>query len=252
MNGVIYNVQISFPTVEGMVQSLLSLYGELLGMEPRNIGYWKLVHAGGELPEIGFENYFDDPPPRWPDPEHPQQMHLDVEVGDLDASEQTVLRLGATRLRDNGTFRIFADQAGHPFCLYENPARATLPGRLVRIVFDCYSPRALAGFYEELFDMRTRVVDEPEYVVIARAEDDATGPMLAFQHARFPAARWPDPRYPEQLHLDITLDDEAATTKIEALGGIRLRLESRPDSIFYADPAAHPFCVGIGPPPARG
>ena len=62
----------------------------------------------------------DHVPPQWPDPDRPQQLHLDVEVADLDAAEQQVLALGATRLvdpPDAEDFRVFADPAGHPFCL---------------------------------------------------------------------------------------------------------------------------------------
>ena len=53
------------------------------------------------------------------DTEHPQQEHLDIRVDDVDAAEQAVLRLGATLLEgEKGTgFRVFTDQAGHPFCL---------------------------------------------------------------------------------------------------------------------------------------
>jgi hypothetical protein len=56
--------------------------------------------------------------PRWPDPARPQQAHLDITVDDLDAGEQRALGLGATRLDGGGEmFRVFADPAGHPFCL---------------------------------------------------------------------------------------------------------------------------------------
>jgi hypothetical protein len=46
-------------------------------------------------------------------------MHLDVVVDDLDAAEQAVLGLGATKhSHQPGTsFRVFLDPAGHPFCL---------------------------------------------------------------------------------------------------------------------------------------
>ncbi len=50
----------------------------------------------------------------------PQQLHLDVEVDDADEAELAVLALGATRLPDPSDaedFRVFADPAGHPFCL---------------------------------------------------------------------------------------------------------------------------------------
>ena len=56
--------------------------------------------------------------PRWPDPEHPQQAHLDVLVDDLDAAVARALELGATKLPGGGDgWRTLADPAGHPFDL---------------------------------------------------------------------------------------------------------------------------------------
>ena len=62
----------------------------------------------------------DHVPPAWPDPSRPQQVHLDVEVDDVDRAEAEVLALGARRLPDPPDaegFRVYADPAGHPFCL---------------------------------------------------------------------------------------------------------------------------------------
>jgi hypothetical protein len=60
-------------------------------------------------------------PPRWPDPAFPQQLHLDIEVDDIAEAEPPVLALGATLLvgggGTNSGFRVYADPAGHPFCL---------------------------------------------------------------------------------------------------------------------------------------
>ena len=64
-----------------------------------------------------FEGVADHRPPRWPDGEHPQQAHLDIDVADLDTAEAAVLALGAVRLHDAGGWRVHADPAGHPFCL---------------------------------------------------------------------------------------------------------------------------------------
>jgi len=72
---------------------------------------------GGDRPVL-FQSVEDYNPPRWPDPAYPQQVHLDVEVPDLEAGEAAVLALGAARLPGEGKgFRVFADPAGHPFCL---------------------------------------------------------------------------------------------------------------------------------------
>jgi hypothetical protein len=66
--------------------------------------------------------------------------------------------------------------------------------------------------------------------------------MLAFQHAQCKAPRWPDPTYPQQIHLDLHFDDgEAAQELASRLGAIHLpKGGSCP---VYADPAAHPFCL---------
>ena len=60
----------------------------------------------------------DHEPPRWPDPGFPQQVHLDITVRDIAEAEAQVLALGATRLPGTEPgFRVYADPAGHPFCL---------------------------------------------------------------------------------------------------------------------------------------
>ena len=58
--------------------------------------------------------------PRWPDAAYPQQAHLDFVVDDLDTGQARALELGASRLNAGGErFRVFADPAGHPFCLIQ-------------------------------------------------------------------------------------------------------------------------------------
>ena len=67
---------------------------------------------------IGFQKVDDYRPPQWPDPEFPQQSHLDLEVDDLAEAHEQVLALGATLLHDGGPrYQVFADPVGHPFCL---------------------------------------------------------------------------------------------------------------------------------------
>ncbi|MFD9592363.1 VOC family protein [Kitasatospora sp. NPDC059973] len=102
---------------------LARFYAALLGGEvdrpdPRWSldGAWSTLHVGGG-PVLCFQGVADHRPPRWPDPAHPQQAHLDIDVPDLDRAEREVLALGATRLGDSGGWRIYADPAGHPFCL---------------------------------------------------------------------------------------------------------------------------------------
>jgi predicted enzyme related to lactoylglutathione lyase len=61
-------------------------------------------------------------PPDWPDGA-PQQIHLDFCLEDLESAHQKVLELGGRVLKAEDDpvtpkgFRVYADPAGHPFCL---------------------------------------------------------------------------------------------------------------------------------------
>jgi catechol-2,3-dioxygenase len=97
--------------------ALARFYAALLGLEVTYEGPEGALVAG-EGTSVMFQQVGEYTPPRWPDPAHPQQAHVDVIVDDLDAGEARALELGATRLAGGGaTFRVFADPAGHPFCL---------------------------------------------------------------------------------------------------------------------------------------
>ena len=79
--------------------ALAGFYGAVLGLE---IGYqdddWVVLGHRDHHPHLAFQLAPDHVPPQWPDPDHPQQMHLDIHVDDVDAAEAQVLALGATRL----------------------------------------------------------------------------------------------------------------------------------------------------------
>ena len=67
---------------------------------------------------LAFQLAPDHQPPRWPDPAFPQQFHLDLMVDDIDEAEPRALAIGATKLpSEEDGFRVYADPAGHPFCL---------------------------------------------------------------------------------------------------------------------------------------
>ena len=105
---------------------LARFYGALLGGEVNRPdrrwalgGGWSTLHApNGTV--LCFQKVADHRPPGWPDPARPQQLHLDVGVHDLEEAHEKVLAAGATVL-DEGDgkrgWRIYADPAGHPFCL---------------------------------------------------------------------------------------------------------------------------------------
>lgn len=83
---------------------------------------WHMVFVDG-APAIGVQLAPNHVPPDWPDGTPPQQIHLDLWVDDVKAAHDQVMSLGATVLKpaedtdsaDN--FQVYADPAGHPFCL---------------------------------------------------------------------------------------------------------------------------------------
>ena len=87
----------------------------------REDDWWALAH-GADGPRLAFQVVDGYRAPPWPGTTGEQQVHLDVEVDDLDAATTTVLGLGASTLSDvidsdGDVWRVFADPAGHPFCL---------------------------------------------------------------------------------------------------------------------------------------
>jgi catechol 2,3-dioxygenase-like lactoylglutathione lyase family enzyme len=119
-------------------------------------------------------------------------------------------------------------------------------GRLHHVILDCPEPRALAAFYSALLG-HPITYDDGDFAVVA--PDDRTS-GLAFQ--RSPDQRpptWPDPAVPQQIHVDVMVDDLAAAREaVLALGATELPTG---DHVF-ADPAGHPFCLiprpGWAPP----
>jgi len=87
-----------------------------------------------------------------------------------------------------------------------------------RLVFDCFSPRSLASFYEGPLGMDRRLEETAERVVLSLG--DRRFPDFGFQHARFVAGRWPEPAYPAQLHVDLRFEDgtAAAVRRADAFG----------------------------------
>ncbi|MBT8224843.1 MAG: VOC family protein [Dactylosporangium sp.] len=97
---------------------LAAFYSTLLGL-PRTVDEPGWVVIGGpDLGRIAFQHVDGYQPPDWPGQCQPQQLHLDVLVEDIAEAEREVRAIGATRLPGgDGTFRVYADPAGHPFCL---------------------------------------------------------------------------------------------------------------------------------------
>ena len=82
---------------------------------------WHMVLVDG-APRVGVQLAPNHVPPVWPDGT-PQQIHLDLWVEDPAAAHDHVTSLGARVLKEPDerpapdAFRVYADPAGHPFCL---------------------------------------------------------------------------------------------------------------------------------------
>lgn len=110
-------------------------------------------------------------------------------------------------------------------------------GRLHHLVIDCPDPQAQAAFYSALLAWPV-TYDSADFVVVS--EDD-TSSGLGFQRAPDQrGASWPSPAVPQQMHLDVMVDDlEESARFVLGLGASALD-EAKG---VYADPAGHPFCL---------
>ncbi|HEV2755900.1 MAG TPA: VOC family protein [Actinomycetota bacterium] len=122
-------------------------------------------------------------------------------------------------------------------------------GRFHCLVVDCPDPRALATFYERMLGLE-RVEDTDEWVTIG---GPGAAVCVAFQRVEsFVPPRWPDPAAPQQMHMDVLVDNlDEAEAGVLALGGSLLEGSDKPIGYrVYADPAGHPFCLvtpeGVG------
>jgi hypothetical protein len=87
---------------------------------------WLVLRDPDGSTSVAFQQVADLPRATWPTGEHPQQLHLDLTVSSvaaLDAEHDRILGLGARMLSDRSTdpdepLRVYADPAGHPFCLF--------------------------------------------------------------------------------------------------------------------------------------
>jgi catechol 2,3-dioxygenase-like lactoylglutathione lyase family enzyme len=78
---------------------------------------WHTLVVDG-VPTVAFQLAPDHVRPDWPDGA-PQQIHMDLYVPDVEPAHAEVMAAGAEHLRseDDRHFRVYADPAGHPFCL---------------------------------------------------------------------------------------------------------------------------------------
>lgn len=232
--------RIAQPVIDAAeTRPLTAFYGALLGMREVHSESDGSVLIGHEQPPgIAFSRLDDYRPPRWPDPTCPPHMHFDIAVHDFTAAERLVLEHGGTPLPDlGGDHPVFADPSGHPFCLYASASAAEHRGRIEVVQIDCPDAAALARFYMGLLDVPGEQTSRDAWLI---GRDDRL-PRLGFRQVeRYQPPRWKDRAFPQQIHLDIYVDDP---TVAEQLGATPLPEGGGWD--VYADPAGHPFCLGV-------
>lgn len=120
-------------------RGLAEFYRQLLGLayrpgdEPPPAGEddplgrdWLVLTDAAGGPQLAFQQVAQLPAATWPEGPRPQQLHLDLTVrarAELDAQHERALALGARLLLDRSgdpeePLRVYADPAGHPFCIF--------------------------------------------------------------------------------------------------------------------------------------
>ena len=129
-----------FPLLQQVVldttdaRALAEFYRQLLGLRYRpgdeepdpNGDDWLVLEDAAGAVRVAFQQVAELPEPTWPEGPRPQMLHLDLvvpTVADLDAQHARALALGARLLRDRSgdpeePLRVYADLAGHPFCIF--------------------------------------------------------------------------------------------------------------------------------------
>lgn len=94
--------------------------------DPNGDDWLVLRNPSGAEHQLTFQQVGELPDATWPDGSQPQMVHLDLTVPDvpaLNAEHERALALGARLLRDRSDdveepLRVYADPAGHPFCIF--------------------------------------------------------------------------------------------------------------------------------------
>lgn len=116
--------------------------------------------------------------------------------------------------------------------------------RFPTFVIDCPDPAALAGFYGTLLGWEVQdQADGDDHWLDLRPADGSN--CISFQRAQdYRAPDWPGQDSPQQMHLDVMVEDLDAGEKA-VLGLGATKTEHHPGESFrvFLDPAGHPFCL---------
>lgn len=113
--------------------------------------------------------------------------------------------------------------------------------RLPLIVIDCPDPGALARFYGAMLDWKIDVSANRASVCAEY------GQCISFhQVAGYTPPMWPTQERPQQMHLDVIVDDlDAAETAVIDLGATKHPDQPGTSFRVFLDPAGHPFCLCV-------
>jgi len=117
-------------------------------------------------------------------------------------------------------------------------AIARFPG----FVIDCPDAGALATFYGKLLDWQTNI--DGDWAEI-RPEDG--GDCISFQQiAGYQAPDWPGQTVPQQMHLDVIVEDlDDGEVAVLELGATKAAEQPGTTFRVFLDPAGHPFCLCV-------
>ena len=113
--------------------------------------------------------------------------------------------------------------------------------RFPSIVLDCPDAHALAAFYGAMLDWKTET--RPDWAEV-RAE---YGQCITFQQVEaYTPPEWPGQQVPQQMHLDVIVDDlDAAETAVLELGATKHEYQPGTSFRVFLDPAGHPCCLCV-------
>ena len=117
-------------------------------------------------------------------------------------------------------------------------AIARFPG----FVIDCPDPSRLASFYGALLDWNVKVDDD-----WAEIRPGDGGDCISFQQVEgFTPPQWPGQERPQQVHLDVIVDDlDEAEAAVLDLGATKHAHQPGTTFRVFLDPAGHPFCLCV-------
>lgn len=114
-------------------------------------------------------------------------------------------------------------------------------GTLESLVIDCPDPRGLARFYSGLLGLEIVADDDGWAEIVA---DGGDRPIIAFQQVQaYNPPQWPSQDVPQQMHLDVKVDDlDVGEAAVLELGATKTGAGTATFRV-YRDPAGHPFCL---------